>query len=1485
MAMSRVFISHSSADNAAALALASWLEANGWSDYFLDIDDTRGIAPGERWMAALAGAVNRCEAVLFLVSPAWKNSKYCFAEFFQAKNLGKRIFGVIVEPIPLTQLPEQMTAEWQVCDLTDARDSMSFTVVRLPFVPETVVSFPRAGLEDLARGIRKAGLAASTFLWPPERQPDRPPFPGLRALEEVDAAVFFGREAAIVRAIDQIRLVRERDVEQLFVILGASGAGKSSFLRAGLLPRLKRDSENFVVLRPVRPERAAISGAQGLLACLKAALAAAGQDTSCADLRAELASSSLAGVLGHIVLAASRGNPSDRRSEPTLIVPIDQAEELFAADGGPEANQLLTYFDALREHLVAAVSPGARGRLRALFLITIRSDSLARLQGEPGMQALSPVLFSLPAMPASEFKAVIEGPARRHSEAVKRLVISPQLTEQLVVDADGADALPLLALTLEWLYREFTTIEGTRIGQEEYQRLGGVRGVIDTAVRRAFEQPGREPSIPPQVDAQERLLLQIFPYIATVDPDTGDWKRRVASREALRTKIPQAEALVARLIEQRLLLSDVRPIPSSGEPIEVIEVAHEALLRQWETLQRWLKDLSAALSVAESLRRSANDWHRSNGDEALLVHTAHRLQAAEALLSDERLEGRVESIDREYLAACRRREHKQAQEREDKLQQIALQQAARAKLQRRASWGLSAAALAVLGLGVWIVVQTREVSLQASSVLAAAADAADDAKLFDQGMRLGVLATRSSWLHPAHPTAAPSLSRAADGSVLRTLLRGHSAYVYSASFSPDGRRVVTASQDRTARIWDADSGAPMGEAMRHTGQVYSASFSPDGKRVVTASTDNTAQIWDSETGKPLGAAMKHDDVVYSARFSPDGKRVVTASKDKTARIWDAETGKAVGEVMTHGELVFFVCFSPDGKHLVTASADNTARIWDAETGKPVGKAMTHLSIVFSARFSPDGTRVVTASDDKTARIWDSETGLPTGEVMTHDDSVISARFSPDGRHVVTASSDRTARLWDAETGKPVGEAMTHGGQVNSASFSPDGKLLVTTSRDGTARIWYAETGKPAGEEMVHGGRVMTARFSPDGKRVVTASWDTTARIWDADTGKRVGEAMTHGSGVYSAQLSPNGKRVVTASKDGTARVWNAETGKSGGEAISLGATVYSASFSPDGKRVVTASEDNTARIWDAETGKNVGQVMTHDSGVHSASFSPDGKRVVTASWDMTARVWDVETGKPVGEAMRHHLYVYSARFSPDGKRVVTGSYDKTARVWDVETGKPVGETMKHNDYVYSASFNSNGRRVVTASADRTARVWDAETGKPVGEVMRHDDRVVSAAFSPDDKRVVTSSADKTARIWDAETGKPLGEPMTHGAEVKFASFSPDGKLLITASKDGTARIWDAETGKPAGEPMAHDGEVNFASFGPDASRVVTASEDRAARVWDAFWPAISHSEGLTRAICQRKLRGEARHITEADVRAGRILSAQRIGEDVCDGIF
>jgi WD40 repeat protein len=1086
--MSRIFLSHSSRNNPAALALANWLESKGWHDYFLDISEHRGIAPGERWMAALAGAVDRCEAVIFLVSPAWLDSEYCFAEFYQAKNLGKRIFGVIVEPIALSKLPQQLTAEWQVCDLTHSEGPVAFSVEQLPLVPQTVVSFPAFGLDALARGLQKAGLDPSYFKWPPDADPDRSPYPGLRALDDLDAAVFFGREAAIVRAIDQVRQIRERDVERLFVILGASGAGKSSFLRAGLLPRLRRDSDHFVVLQPIRPERAAISGSHGLLAVLASGLAQEGQALSLAELRNALTDTGLSGVLRRIAARPIAQNTQLFGTSRTVIVPIDQTEELFAADAGAEAVQLLKLIHELRRRLVTSEPFPAGEHLRVLFVATIRSDSLSKLQIDATLQSLAPVFFSLPAMPVTEFKAVIEGPARRHTETVKPLSIAPQLTERLMADAKGADALPLLALTLEWLYREFTTDKGTRLEWDKYQSLGGIGGVINKAVARALEQPGREPVIPAQSPEQERLLEQLFPFLATVDPYTRESKRRVALRAAIRGTAPQADALVERLIEQRLLVSDFRQMPEAAEPVEVVEVAHEALLRQWGTLERWLRSFADDLAAVESIRRAAVHWESEQRNKELLVHTGHRLQAAEALLADELFKRRFEVLDEQYLAACRERDRSELLAREERLQQIAEQQAKlseqqakRAADQRRASWGLSLALVALLFLVGLIVQQSRDVGRQTSLVYASAAEAATDRHEADRGVRLAVLANHATWLGPPHATAHPALATAADSNLLRVLLRDGTS-ISSFSLSADSKRIVTSSSDGTAQVWDAESGMPLGEPMRHENySVNHAAFSPDGRRVVTASDDYTARLWDAQSGQALGEPMRHQGPVAHATFSPDGRRVVTASWDYTARLWDAQSGQALGEPMRHEDAVFHAAFSPDGRRVVTASRDNTARLWDAQSGQALGEPMRHEETVSHAAFSPDGRRVVTASDDNTARLWDAQSGQALGEPMRHESTVNHAAFSPDGRRVVTASYDKTARLWNAQSGKPTGQPMRHEIFVKHAAFSPDGRRVVTASGDSTARFWRTDWSAFASTEALLAAAC--ARMNPTARHI------------------------------------------------------------------------------------------------------------------------------------------------------------------------------------------------------------------------------------------------------------------------------------------------------------------------------------------------------------------------------------------------------------------
>ncbi|MEA3212731.1 MAG: hypothetical protein QOE70_5788 [Chthoniobacter sp.] len=668
--------------------------------------------------------------------------------------------------------------------------------------------------------------------------------------------------------------------------------------------------------------------------------------------------------------------------------------------------------------------------------------------------------------------------------------------------------------------------------------------------------------------------------------------------------------------------------------------------------------------------------------------------------------------------------------------------------------------------------------------------------------------------------------------------------VWGADFSPDGKRIVTAS-GKVARVWDAESGRPLTEPMSHDGLIHFPRFSPDGKWIVTASRDNTARVWNSETGVPRTEPMKHDLLVMLAQFSPDGKRIVTASADNTARIWDAETGKPLTGPMRHAGIVIWAEFSPDSKRVVTASWDQTAQVWDAENGAALAGPLKHEGSVCSARFSPSGDLIVTASWDYTARVWDSKTGKPQMEPMKHSDFVWSAQFSPDGKWIATAASDSTAKVWDSETGKVIAK-MRHDGPVISTQFSPDNKRLLTASWDNTTRLWDAKTGKPLSEPMKHHALVFSDQFSLDGKRIVTASWDKTVGIWSADSSNALTQPMKHDGRVVSARFSSDGKRIVTASSDNTGRVWDSQTYKPVTGPMKHNGPISSAQFSPDGKCVVTASEDKTVRVWNAETGQPLAEPMSHAEKVNSAEFDRDGRRIVTASDDGSARVWDAKTGYPLSEPMMHGEKVNAAHFSPDGGRIVTASQNKTARVWDAETGKPATRPMKHDGNVVSAQYSPDGKRIVTASEDFTARLWDAQTGEPLTEAMRHPFMVSSAQFSPDGKRIVTASLDETALIWNAETGNPLTEPMRHNGYVFSAEFSPDGKRIVTASYDDTARVWDAESGRPLSEPLKHDDTVTSAHFSPDGKRIVTASNDGAARVWDLVMGENTFPEWLPR---------------------------------------
>ena len=643
--MSRIFVSHSSENNTQALALARWLAQEGWDDIFLDLDPERGLKAGERWEEALRDAADRCEAVIFVVSRAWLGSEWCRDEFRLARHLRKRLFGVLIEDIPTGNLPAMLTREWQVVSVAPAGEIKTFSVNPSGSASPVEVAFGEEGLRRLRVGLFAAGLDARFFAWPPADDPDRPPYRGLRPLEAEDAGIFFGRDGPIVEALDALRGLRASIPPRLLVVLGASGAGKSSFLRAGLFPRLVRDDRNFLPLPVIRPERAAINGDAGLLAVLEEAYYAAGVLTTRAKLRAgvEAGAAELAGFLQALIDKAMRIATDDeaKPKPPTLIVSVDQAEELFRAEGREEATKLLTL---LRDLLRGDAPP-------LIVLLTIRSDSYGRLQEERMLDGIAKIPFDLSPMPQGSYAEVIRGPAQRLAGSKRELKIEAALPDALLADieAGGAkDALPLLAFTLERLYVEHGGDGDLTVA--EYRSLGGVEGSIEAAVERALKAADADPAIPRERAARLALLRRgLIPWLCGIDPNTGAPRRRVARL----SEIPaEARPLIQHLVEQRLLATDVNK--DTGEA--TIEPAHEALLRQWGLLEGWLSEDAGLLAVLEGVKRASRDWAANNRNRAWLSHHADRLAAAERLSARPDLAANLEPTDQAYIAACRKTE-------------------------------------------------------------------------------------------------------------------------------------------------------------------------------------------------------------------------------------------------------------------------------------------------------------------------------------------------------------------------------------------------------------------------------------------------------------------------------------------------------------------------------------------------------------------------------------------------------------------------------------------------------------------------------------------------------------------------------------------------------------------------------------------------------------------------------------------------------------
>ena len=1087
-----------------------------------------------------------------------------------------------------------------------------------------------------------------------------------------------------------------------------------------------------------------------------------------------------------------------------LLLVIDQLEEIFTLVKEPEDTSF--FLQSLYEAVVDPHSP-----LRVIA--TLRADFYDRplMYPEFGRLVEQRTAIVLP-LSSEELDQAIRAPAERVGTVFETGLVSTILSDV----ADQPGTLPLLQYTLTELFERRTgrmltfdcyqALGGVlgALGERAEEIYRSLNKESQSAVRQMFL---RLVTLGEGIEDTRRRVLRVELEGLITDQGVGDRGQDVVIRDQRST----ISNVIDAFGEARLLSFDNDPV--TRRP--TVEVAHEALLYEWRRLREWLDESRADIRTQRVLANAAAEWQGAEHDPGFLLRGtrldqfAAWVQESSVVLTENESEfleaSQVERKQRE-AEEFERQAHEAALERRSRnflralavvlagaaivaviLSAVAFNQRGEARnsaatatvaqgqaqieaatavfaqeqAQYQAGQAATQAALAEQSAAAEALarLEAEKTSRLATSRELVTAALVEIEQPSDVSRSLGLLLAREAVLttlktdgYVTGPAEAALRQAINAAPVLRMALVGHTGPVNAASWSPDGLFIITASDDQTARIWNAESGEVLHILRAHTAAVNSVSWNPDGTLIATASSDFSIRIWDSQTGQQVDQLQGHTSVINSTTWSPDSTRIISASNDGTVRVWDVQTGEQLIQIeleylRSTGAFpikIYFATFSPDGNRIAIASERTIISIWDSQTGEEQLQMDGNAGQVNTVKWNSDGSRLVSSHGNNIAYVWELETGKAFREIA-HISPVQYASWSSDDSRVVTVTSDGVIHIWDSQSGEELQQLQANSYPLRSVDWSPDGTQLLTSGDDGVTRIWETGTLEQR-HPMEHSSMVSSASWSPDGYRIATtAGW--TAFVWDTDNGVRLNELEGHFGHVTSAMWSPNGERIVTSSFDGTTRVWDTQNGKEILKLEGHANVVNSVVWSHDGDYFVTAGQDRTARIWDAESDEEIQILQGHSREVLSTAWSPGDDYIITTSADQTARIWDAQTGEEVLQLLGHTGRVNSTDWSPDGKLVVTGNSDRTVRIWDAQSGEQLALLQGHSGPVQSVDWSPTGWQIVSAGEDRTARIWDAQTGEQVGQIAGHEGTIWSAAWSPDGTHILTASGDKTARIW------------------------------------------------------------------------------------------------------------------------------------------
>ena len=503
--------------------------------------------------------------------------------------------------------------------------------------------------------------------------------------------------------------------------------------------------------------------------------------------------------------------------------------------------------------------------------------------------------------------------------------------------------------------------------------------------------------------------------------------------------------------------------------------------------------------------------------------------------------------------------------------------------------------------------------------------------------RLAVAGIIGTWIYDVRPGKTKELD----------LLAGHTDRVRYVSFSPDGNRIASASNDMTVRLYEVATGEHIAKLEGHTGPVGRLAFSPDGKTIATGSSDHTVMMWNAYTGEHKKTLKGHSDWVSSIAYSPDGKTIATGSGDKTTRLWDAHTGEHKKTLKGHSETVDIIALSPDGKTIATGSENKSVWLWDIQTAKHIITLNGHTDTVKSVMYSSDGDTIATGSSDKTARLWDAKTGKQLHKTILGDQkaSIFSIAFSPDGKTIATRN-DWNVRLWDVHTGQQRDVITGHKRSgLEGIAFSPDGKTVAFGDNELKAQVWDVNTTQPKMVLSGHTGHVRSVAFSPDGNTIATSSYDKTARLWDVNTGSMINTLTGHTKYVNAIAYSPDGKTIATGSDDKTVRLWDAKTGDHISSLTDLGNPVWDLVYAPDGNTIACALWIGCrVELWNSDSSERITKFRLRSTPATFVAYSPDSTTIATAASKKSVQLWDVNTEESIAMFKGHTDEVTTAVF-------------------------------------------------------------------------------------------------------------------------------------------------------------------------------------------------------------------------------------------------